>query len=229
MKLFSSTVFSLLLASTLLSESGLAAPRTFALVAPAAGRTGIEFSIGYTAGTHEGRAESVSGQATIDLEDFSASTALFSVPLSAMNTGNAKRDCHMREALGLNYAVSKYPEGGHVCSSSQMTPATGPDSVVFDKVTFLLKGMTNPDGSRIEGLTPGVPTPVLATVDWNLHGVSRTQNEALVVTLENNDRIRIGGSSKLVLKDFGVEVLPFLIITVSEFATAKYDVVLQAR
>ena len=36
-------------------------------------------------------------------------------------------------------------------------------------------------------------------------------------------------SKARVLKDFGVEVLPFLVITVAEFATAKYDVVLQAR
>jgi polyisoprenoid-binding protein YceI len=226
----SSTFLAILTAAVAAVPAGAtAAPRIFGVVAPAASRTGIEFDIGYTGGTHLGRAEAVSGQATLDIDNLAGSTALFSVPLTSLNTDNTKRDCHMREALGINYSVSIFPEGGHVCPSTNVLSSTGPDKLAFDKITFLLKGLMRPDGSRLDTLTPGIETPVLAQADWNIHGVTHSQVDNLTLTLENNDRVRVRGTSKLVLKDFGIEVLPFLIITVSDFATARYDVVLQAR
>lgn len=68
--------------------------------------SGLKFSVGYSAGVHKGVASEIDGSAAIDVHD-QINSLNFKIPIRSMSTGNLPRDCHMREALGLD-AIS-YP------------------------------------------------------------------------------------------------------------------------
>lgn len=191
------------------------------------GRPGIDLSIEYTLGVHEGYASMVTGQALVDFENSSVAAAEFRVPIAAITTGNAKRDCHMRESLGLDYDVSGFPEE-HVCDGSNQLPASGVDSVRYGEVIFELRGLTAADGTPLTRIDAGAEVSVLAVGSWTIHGVRKDQMVAVKMTRSQDERgrsrLRIRARPNLSLKDFGVVVIPWAgLISVKDTAKLKLD------
>lgn len=205
---------------------------TYGISTARTGKPGIQFSIGYTLGTHVGQANAATGSATLDFDAANLSRAEFRVPLSAMTTGNSKRDCHMIEAMGLDYARSSYPEGGHLCSSNQTLPESGPDSVAYPEIQFVLESLTAADGSPLGRLERGIETPIVSLARWTLHGVTKTRAIPLSILIDQGDqpKVRVRGKFEVLLKDHEVEVISWGgVISVKDRAKVELDLELESR
>jgi polyisoprenoid-binding protein YceI len=204
-----------------------AANTELAVQTKADGRPGVDLSIEYTLGVHEGYASVLNGRALVDFENSSVSSAEFQVPISSMTTGSAKRDCHMRESLGLDYAISSFPEK-HVCLGDNSLPATGVDSVIYPEIIFELRGLNAADGTPLTRIDAGAESSVLAVGSFSVHGVRKDQIVAVKLTRSIDERgksrLRVRGRFNLSLKDFGVEVIAWAgLISVKDTAKVKLD------
>ncbi len=105
-----------------------------------------------------GNAANITGSFAIDLQNLSATTGKFNVPVSSMGTGSSSRDKHMMAADWL-------------------------DEAHFKNITYALKSLVveNTDNS-----TPG-KTVITATAkgDFTLHGVTRPLDAKVVITYLN--------------------------------------------
>ncbi len=208
-------------------SAGHAASTELAVQAKADGRPGVDLSIEYTLGVHEGYASVLSGRALVDFENSSVSSAEFRVPISSMTTGSAKRDCHMRESLGLDYAISSFPEK-HVCFGDNTLPDSGVDSVVYPEIVFELRGLNAADGTPLTRIDAGADASVLAVGSFTIHGVRKDQIVAVKLTRtfdeRGKSRLRVRGRFNLSLKDYGVEVIAWAgLISVKDTAKVKLD------
>ncbi|MGB7217445.1 MAG: YceI family protein [Vicinamibacterales bacterium] len=182
---------------------------TWSIVPHADGNLGLAFSLGWTLGTHEGKASEVTGSVQARLEPLAIAQGEFRVPIAAMSTGSVSRDCHMREALGLDYARSRFPEE-HVCVSDQL-PASGPDSVAFPDIVV-----------RMRGSGPG-PTALL---ELSLHG--RTNRVSAPVRLQRiGSDVQVQTEFELKLADFGITVIMPPLMRVADHVTVRLNVLLR--
>jgi len=202
------------------SHTTFAAEQTYSITTPVAHKTGIEFKIPYTMGTHEGEAQEVRGSVILDLVQPSAIKGSFLVPIQGLKTGNNTRDCHLVEALGINYTQSKFPKD-HVCDSDDKLPIAGPDSVVYPNVEFKVTALQLTDGkiTSIDG-------------EWTIHGVTLPAHFAVKVTTEN-EGFRLEATTQLSLEAFQVKVKPatalgVVISTVRDTVTVILDLHFQA-
>ncbi|MEQ1875599.1 MAG: YceI family protein [Bdellovibrionia bacterium] len=192
-----------------------AEPQTFQATARPDGSTGVVFKLPYTGGTHTGLARKILGAIRLDPANLAATTGKIQVPIANIVTGDAKRDCHMRESLGLNYDVSKFPEV-HVCDANQNLAPTGPDSIIFPTVDFEISGVAVPNGTV---LRTGQPVTAQVRGRFTIHGVAREISLPAVVTLTTQNELTVQTKGGLKLADFGIIVKKFLFITVGEAAT----------
>lgn len=171
------------------------------------GETGLTFSIPYTLGTHEGRATEVSGEIEINsaLELISGE---ISIPVSALDSGNMKRDCHIQEALGLDYTKSGYP-GIHVCDDSNRLPPAGNDSLAFPNLVFKAGPSASEHSFQMHGVATHLEVPIQAT-------------EAGV------DTIRLKATFTLSLPAHGVVIMPVRGSTVGDTVTVSVDLLLRS-
>jgi hypothetical protein len=198
---------------------------TYSILPKKKGATGIIFDVPYTFGTHEGRALVVRGSISVDLSDNTILNGGFSVPIDQMTTDQKLRDCHMREAIGLDYALSSYPEGGHVCGSNSRLPESGNDAVKYPNVEFTLTALKAPSGDTLAPvLVPGKTSDMLALGTWTIHGISQSAMVAVKVTLssDGSGKIRLKGRHTLSLSAHKIEVLSFLGVSVED----RVDVIL---
>jgi polyisoprenoid-binding protein YceI len=197
---------------------------------------GVKFAIPYTAGVHEGTAKVIQGQ--VVLNGNKLETIQVSVPIDSMSTGNITRDCHMREALGIDYTNSEFP-AQHVCDSNNKTPATGPNSVVFPTIEFLFQAA---DHAQIINFDPSVAdVQKLAVVGKiTMHGISQaikvgaTEGVQTTVTrMAGTDDLRLQTQFEVVLDDHKVQVKPFKLgpieIGVGKKAKVTLDLVLKKQ
>jgi len=167
----------------------------------------IQFSIPYTMGVHEGSAEALHGGAVTDEND-NVIGARFQVPIDSIRTGNKERDCHLREALGINYSQSRFPKE-HVCDSKNELPLSGPDSVQYPEIVVDFQGMSLPS----EPFTIGTPKQFEVKVKIAIHGVEKIQLWPVMITkiVDSNGVQGFHLMSQFTesLKDFGIQVKPF--------------------
>jgi len=204
-----------------------AAVVTFQPAVQANGSTGVTFDVPYTFGTHKGRALSWSGSANIDLADNTVMNGKFMVPLDQMTTGNDSRDCHMREALGLDYARSSYPEGGHLCDSKHRLPESGDNAIQYPNIEFELTALKGADGQTLAPvLVPGQTSDMLAVGTWTIHGVTQSSMVAIKVTpaTDGSGRVRVKGRFVLSMASFQAEVLSFLGVNIKDQIRVALDV-----
>lgn len=220
MKLF---LTSLLLLSGL---SAFAADQIYTPTLRADGATGIKFSLPYKAGIHHGLSSEIKGQVVTDENDQLLS-AEFVVPIASLSTNNASRDCHMREALGVDYTNSVFPKE-HICNRDNQFPAEGPDSIAYPEILLSFK--------RFE-VAPAVPFPVGVAVEtkvqavFEIHGVKQEIILPLKVLKSvpsvGHSSLQITGKFIIVLTDYGIVVKPFKLgpfeIGVGEKATVEVD------
>lgn len=172
-----------------------------------AGRSGLRFSIAYTAGVHNGDVKSIQGLLVTD-QDNNLSGAHVEVPIDAMATGDLSRDCHMREALGIDYTASRFPNE-HVCDRNNRTPDAGADAVVFSKIIFDFTGFQSAPSTDL-----ALAQTVLVNGTLTIHGQTRAIT-ALPLTVQKitnadgSSSLRVQGNFNLSLKNYQVIVKPF--------------------
>ncbi len=220
------------LAFCLLSLSWLADPswaetRAWRVAPPSQG-TRIEILVSYSLGTHTQTVREVRGQVRVDANSLRSVDGLLMVPISAINGDGGLRDCHMREALGLDYRSSHFPSE-HVCDRDNELPASGPDAVVFRDLQFALKELRPIDDPRL--LQQGKPVSVEIQGIWTIHGVSKPTKLVAQVSREGPaGGLRIHTREYLNFKDFDVVIkaarVLFTSITAGTAAIVNIDLLL---
>lgn len=215
------------LALLLLPASAVwAEPRAYRVVEPPPGTTAIEVAIPYSFGTHHDAASVVQGQVVIDREKLVVEPGQLRVPLAALRSGDPKRDCHLREALGLDYAKSRFP-AEHVCNDANELPGSGGDSLAFRELRLDVSGGRPLDDPAL--LAQGKEVRLEITGRWVLHGVERPALLRLAVSVDPGDPglLRVRGREIIRLHDFGVVVkqtnVLFVVVSVEDAITVTFD------
>lgn len=197
----------------LLVVSQTAQAATYKVSGTSQDRPAVVFRVPYSSGVHEGRALAIEGAVVGDLSAPQSLKGEFKVPIASLLTGNASRDCHLREALGLDYSKSAYPRE-HVCGSENTLPGQGPDSIVYPEINFKLKSVVQkgPEEAELSG-------------EWTIHGKSRL-SRFMVKTRYEGDKVRIRGDLSLSLRDFDIQVKPAKILFLTIKVDDKVDVAL---
>lgn len=219
MKYFISLLSSVLFFSVTQAQSSL---NTYAIdqSQPVSGM--IKFSIPYTFGTHHGIARSVEGFVQTDASE-RVLRSQFKLPIQSLTTGNKTRDCHMLEALGLDYSQSLFPQE-HVCDSNDQLPATGRDSIQYPDILVEFVDFVVPPESPIR---IGAPSSTMAKLKLTIHGIERTQEWPVMVTKKiaanGTEGFQVTSRMMQSLKDFNVIVKGFGPINVKDQVTIQLD------
>ncbi len=198
--------------------------------AAAAGAASVQIALPYTFGTHNFQVAALQGEVRADWKDTPVVSGRLVVPLTSLRGGGDTLNCHMREAMGLDYAKSAFP-GSHVCSGGQL-PASGNDAVAFPEIVFEITRVTV-IGARSRG-ADGDTFPVAVSGRWTIHGIARNDSIDLRLTVPANEgahprSIRVEGTRKIRLADYGIQVKRALVISAGEEATVKLDFRLNAQ
>jgi polyisoprenoid-binding protein YceI len=211
-------------ALALLAQPAGAEPRAYR-VAARDGGTRIEIVLPYSFGTHRSSVASVQGEVRIDPETLAVAGGRLAVPIDAIRSDDATRDCHMREALGLDYRRSRFPKE-HACEDDRL-PASGPDAVAFPEIAVeVQRARLLGDAALLAG---GKEIRAEADVAFVIHGVARPARLELTVSRDPAapGALRLRGSHAFTLRDYGVVVksahVLFVTISVDERATAAFD------
>jgi polyisoprenoid-binding protein YceI len=182
---------------------------------------GLVVDVPYSMGTHHERATEVHGALRVDPERRTVERGRLAVPLASFRSDDAKRGCHLREALGLDYGRSRFP-GEHVCDGANRLPASGADALAYPEIVLELE-----PGAAAAAGDGAVEVAGALTV----HGVTRPVRLALRLAREASGLWRVRGSLPVRLADFGVVVKPakvlFVSIEVREVVTVHVDAFLE--
>lgn len=213
----------LLLVASLAAAARADPPRAYRFARGGA-EPGISLSIGYTFGTHQTRATRASGEVILDPAAPQEMSGVLRVRIDDLHSDSGTRDCHMREAMGLDYARSPFPRE-HVCDGDAI-PA---GAVAFPEVVLEIHGAAAPP---IALLREGQQTPIALQAVWTIHGLTRPALLRLTASRDPAaaDAVRVRGTAQLKLRDFGVVVksaqVLFLESSVDDTATVHLDAVL---
>lgn len=207
----------------LLPLAALAEPRTYRVAPPAEGSK-AEAVVVYSLGSHTQVAQDIRGEVTLDPTTLSGGSGTVVVPIAGIRGDGSTRDCHMREALGLDYAAGgRFPKE-HVCDGDNHLPATGPESIAFPDIRLEVLAARPLD--ELSLLESGKPVRVELDTRWTVHGVSKQQKELTRVVREANG-LHVRGRSTVVLADHGIVVkatkVVFAEIKVGDAVTVTYD------
>ena len=209
--------------AALLPYAALAEPRTYR-VAPTAEGSKAEAVVVYSLGTHAQVAQDIRGEVTLDPTTLAGGSGTVVVPIAGIRGDGSTRDCHMREALGLDYSAGgRFPKE-HVCDGENRLPASGPESIAFPDIRLEILGARPLD--ELSLLDAGKPVRVELDARWTMHGVSRQQKELTRVVREGNG-LHARGRSTVVLADYGIVVkatkVVFAEIKVGDAVAVTYD------
>ncbi len=192
-------------------------------------KTRVLFHLPYTLGTHDGEAKISKGKLKLDINSPNSTIGEFSVAIDSMTTGSNERDCHLREALGLNYELSDFPNE-HVCNEAHALPTTGKNSIVFPEIIFKILSMKSLDPSG-KILTDKV-TPIEVEGQWTIHGISKKEILYMKISPEK-EFLRVQGDTQFSLKDYNVIVKPgkvlFLTISVKDTVNVSLSILFEAE
>jgi len=209
----------------LLPMAAMAEPRPYQ-ASPWPGAPGVEVAVPYSFGTHHQAAAVVQGTVLLDRETLTVRSGQLRVPVAALRSDDAKRDCHLRESLGLDYATSRYPVE-HVCNDRNELPGAGGDALVFRDLRLDVSGGRPLD--EVGLLVQGKEVRIQVDGSWTVHGVTRPAQLRLAVTADPKDpsALRVRGTAALKLHDFGVVVktvnVLFVVVSVEDVATLSVD------
>lgn len=183
-----------------------AEPRQYAVI-PNPGGKGITVEVPYTFGTHQVAANQVAGEIELDRESLNLRGGNLWVSISELKSDDPKRDCHMREALGLNYSRSRFPKD-HVCDDQNRLPESGNDAIAYPRIELRVSGSKTLDDPHL--LAQGKEVRVVVSGTWTIHGVTRPAQLELAASSDpqNADALRVRGRQSFALSDFGIEVKP---------------------
>lgn len=200
--MFQNSTLILLLSFSILTNAKVYSPQV-----QSGNQTGVTFSIPYTAGNHEGYARKIDGLVETDENDQLIS-AQFIVPIESLTTSNKTRDCHMFEALGLDYTISQFPEQ-HVCNSQDLLPRTGSNSIAYPNIAFQFQNFSQ---EPTVPLQVGVPTKARVKAVLQIHGVTRQLNSLPIMVTKSIRQgqavLRIQSQFQLSIQDYKIIVKP---------------------
>lgn len=173
----------------------------------------VTLRLPYTLGTHEGKVSKVSGSLHFEWAALEKSVGSFEAKIDDIFMDGDSISCHMRESIGLDYAVSEFPNS-HVCSGDQL-PTEGPNSVKFPTVSWKWSSALLRDGV------------VTAKGEWQIHGVRQPGELALQAEQAEPDLLRLRGATTLSLGAFGVVVKPAFFIKAKDELKIVLDVLLR--
>ena len=200
--------------------------RSYRPLRPTAPDSEIHIDLPYTLGTHDFVVREIRGTIKVHGDALEVVSGHLSVPIAALDAGKKTLECHTREALGLDYAKSKFPKD-HVCDGD-MLPTSGNDAVVYPEITFDWRGARILDDATALGRGKSVRMEVLGR--WTIHGVSRDDKLTLTLTgaagpPAHPTAFRITGTTKIRLADYGIEVKRALFIKAGDEATIRLNLV----
>lgn len=208
---------------TLLPALALAEERTYRVAPPAEGSK-AEAVVVYSLGTHTQVAQEIRGEVTVDPVTLASGRGSVVIPIAGIRGDGGTRDCHMREALGVDYAAGGRFPNEHACDGQDRLPATGPDSIAYPDIRLEVLGVRPLDELAL--LDAGKPVRVDLEVRWTIHGVAHDARE-LGRVLRDGAGLRVRGRSTVVLADHGVVVkatkVLFAEIKVGDAVTVTYD------
>jgi hypothetical protein len=212
-----------LLLAVLLPLPARAEPRTYRVAPPSEGSK-AEAVVVYSLGTHTVTAQDVHGEVTLDPTTLASGSGTVVVPLAGLHGDGHTRDCHMREALGIDDAAGgRFPKE-HACDDHDRLPPSGPDSVAFPEIRMEILGARPLD--ELSLLDAGKPVRVELDVKWTIHGVTRERKE-LTRVLRDGTGLHARGRSTVVLADHGIVVkatkVVFAEIKVGDAIGVTYD------
>jgi len=203
-------------------SSALAEPRAYR-VASASEGSKAEAAVAFSLGTHTQTAQEIHGQVTLDPTTLASASGTVVVPIAGIHGDGGTRDCHMREALGLDYVRARFP-AEHVCDGQDRLPATGPDSIAFPEIRLDVLSAKPLDDLAL--LDAEKPVRVELEARWTIHGVAHSTRE-LTRALRDGAGFHVRGRSTVVLADHRVVVKPIKIlfseIKVADAVTVTYD------
>ena len=210
----------LLVLAALLAPAGQAEVQAYRLAQGKEG-PGITLSLPYTFGTHEDRVLRVSGELRMDPDSPQSVSGTLRVPIDAIASDSKERDCHMREALGIDYSRSQYPRE-HICKDDRLPAA----AVAYPEISLQIEGAQAPP---VTAMSVGKESPVSVHGLWTIHGVTRPARLQLAASRDAKTpgALRLRGKSEVRLSDFGVVVksaqVLFVSSSVGEVATVRFD------
>ena len=212
-----------LLLAMLLPLPALAEARTYRVAPPSEGSK-AEAVVVYSLGTHTVTAQDLHGEVTLDPTTLVSGSGAVVVPLAGLRGDGGTRDCHMREAMGIDYAAGgRFPKE-HACDDHDRLPPSGPESVAFPEIKMEILGARPLD--ELSLLDAGKPVRVELDVKWTVHGVTRERKE-LTRVLRDGTGLHARGRSTVVLADHGIVVkatkVVFAEIKVGDAVTVTYD------
>lgn len=173
----------------------------------------IDIRAKYTFGTHELATTQINGHVKEENGKFSGN---FVVPIKSIKEGRKTLECHLHEALGLDYDKSGYPEE-HVCSKTDELPNYGPDSISFPDIRFQIDNVEQSEDS------------FLVTGQWTIHGISKTEKIEIKFQEIEPGLKKLQGKLKFNLKDYGVIVKKAFIISVNNEVDVNLDLKLRKK
>ncbi len=214
----------------LVARSAHAEPINYRPAPAPEGSASVRIDLPYTFGTHNFDVRLLQGEVRIDWKGTPSVGGRLTLPLSSIHGGGETLNCHMREAMGLDYSRSAFP-GKHVCEGGKL-PATGNDAIAFPDIVFEIKRVVvDPVHTRSGEYEIWRAT---AFGRWTIHGVTREASIDLHLTVPGNETahprwVRVEGVRKLRLADFGIQVKRAFVVTAGEEAAVKLDVLLRAQ
>jgi len=163
----------------------------------------------------------VAGELHMDPDSPERVSGTLRVPIDAIVSDSAERDCHMREALGLDYSRSQYPRE-HICKDDRL-PA---GAVAYPEISLQIDGA---EAAPVTTMSVGKDSPVSAQALWTIHGVTRPARLQLAASRDAKTpgALRLRGKLEVRLADFGVVVksahVLFVTSSVGEVATVHFD------
>jgi polyisoprenoid-binding protein YceI len=211
----------------LASSFSWGAPISYRPVSTTTQKPLIRFTLPYSLGTHEGQTHLILGEIKLDLDHPEKATGSLRASISTLTSDSDKRDCHMREALGLNYDQSDFPKD-HVCDDENQLPLTGKNSIAYPDIELKITSVKSHDPSG--KIHREKETQIDVDGTWTIHGVTRTTRVPMKVIPEGG-KFRIQGSAPFALSAYRIEVKPaqlvFVTIRVADQAMILFDILME--
>lgn len=166
--------------------------------------SGIVFRFSTPLENAKGGVTEINGFLQVDEQTNVVKSGGFAVPIASMDTGNKKRNCHMIEALGLDYKKSGFP-AEHVCDGDNNLPKSGPNSVVFPEIALLFLDFTLEETGEPFKLGENKIQKLVINARWMIRDQTRDVVLKATVT-QDKDKVTFEGKTSLSLNDFGIIV-----------------------
>lgn len=200
---------------------------------------GISFEVGYNVaafeGKHHGVVKSANSKILIN-EKAELEYATFSAPVVDIlldGGDNVLRDCHMHQALALNYGAKtncSYPEDD-TCDDNGKLVSSGPDAAEFKNIEFsFVKFLNTEKDSGSVGFEIGKTYNRTALVKATIHGVTRMEKAEVIVMPLSPDSVRVKTQKPLEvsLEDYQIVVRkPFPFMGVGSKVDISLNLLLQ--